>query len=69
MELIAYCRSCLIQIAMPSTPEDLERLGYLLATWTRDGELVQRQGRCARCGDAGEVSHYASPDDHHCELR
>ena len=54
----AYCRACLIKVAMADTPEDRELLDALLNAWSPGGELTQRQGHCARCGQYGEVSYY-----------
>lgn len=50
MHPVAYCRTCLILVAMAATPEDKERLGGLLDTWTLGRELLQRQGLCGKCG-------------------
>lgn len=60
MHPIAYCRKCLILVAMAATPEDRTRLDALLDTWTPGGELVQRQGPCAKCSQFAEVSYYAA---------
>lgn len=62
MHPIAYCRKCLILVAMAQTPEDRTRLDALLDTWTPGGELVQGQGPCAKCGLSGEVSFYAAAE-------
>ena len=62
MHPIAYCKTCLILVAMAATPEDQERLDALLDTWTPGGELLQRQGHCAKCGQDGEVSYYAAAE-------
>ena len=59
MPLLAYCRACLIKVAMAEAPEDRVRLDALLDSWTPGGELKQRQGHCGRCGQSGEVSYYA----------
>ena len=54
----AYCRACLIKVALASTSEDRELLDALLNEWSPGGELKERQGYCARCGHYGEVSSY-----------
>ena len=59
MELLTYCRACLIKVAMAENPEDRVRLDALLDSWTPGGELKQRQGHCGRCSQYGEVSYYA----------
>lgn len=58
MNQIAYCRACLIQVALADGPEDQTRLQAFLETWTPGRELKQRSDHCARCGDYGEVSYY-----------
>jgi ferredoxin len=58
MNPIAYCRACLIQVALADGPEDQTRLQAFLETWTPGRELKQRSDHCARCGDYGEVSYY-----------
>ncbi len=63
MDPIAYCRACLIRVATADTPEDRKLLDALLDTWTPGGELMQRQGHCARCGQHGELSYYAPQAD------
>ena len=62
MHPIAYCRTRLILVAMAATPEDGARLDALLDTWTSGGELLQRQGPCAKGGQSGEVSYYAAAE-------
>ena len=59
VQLLAYCRACLIKVAMAEAPEDRVRLDALLDSWTPGGELKQRLGHCGRCGQYGEVSYYA----------
>ncbi len=65
MELLAYCRACLIKVAMAENPEDRVRLDALLDSWTPGGELKERQGHCGRCGQYDEVSYYSplEPDN------
>jgi hypothetical protein len=62
MNAIAYCRACLIQVALANGLEDQARLQVFLETWTPGRELKQRPDQCARCGDYGEVSYYDAVD-------
>lgn len=58
MAPIAYCRACLVLVAMATTSDDRERLHALLDAWAPDGELNEKQALCYRCGRHGTVLYY-----------
>lgn len=55
---IAYCRACLIHVAMAAASDDRERLHALLDAWTPGGELKEKQALCYRCGQYGKVFYF-----------
>jgi hypothetical protein len=57
----AYCRDCLIKVALAESLEDRGRLDALLENWTPGAELKLQKGDCARCGRKGEVSYFEVP--------